>query len=205
MTVEPATQDYTPTGEKLKEIIRENGFTIGEVAIQLNMTRNGLDYHLQEGRRVQKHIYEAVKKIIGKPNYVMDSVEGRFYPIVRIRLWKGEVQMDTIEGYYFFMYQNENCFCIRVMSHEMENEDNCRSIQRHEIALVDKTARIFEGDVVLAVLNDGRQMIRGVRQMNGEFVEFESFNLSYPRVKVEIQDIVMMHKIVLVQSPPKVM
>lgn len=196
-----------PNGRQMREQIKLNRVPLVEVAEALNMTRQGLEYHLSRDRgmaTMDRGIYERIKKVISdKKRTSLEINEGTFYPVHSTD--KGGIDMNEIDGYQFFEYKRkDHCRCIKIKTDEMQDLANPRTINKGDIILIDEKEKLYNGDIALVVTKDDRLLIRKMNEMK-EYIELISFNKSYPPIKIVRTEIKDIFKVCLVQSAPRVL
>lgn len=133
-----------------------------------------------------------------KFDYNTLPANGKFFPVIA-KCYAGEPNMifqeSNIHGYAFFKYpKEERCFAIQVIGDSMSG-NNHKSIDDGDIVLVDMDAEILNGDVVLAVLKNGRELIKQYQSGERDKVSLVSFNPQYPHIELKEEDFVAIYRI----------
>lgn len=128
-------------------------------------------------------------------------VEMQMYPVVN-RVTAGNydvlIEADNVCEYIPLTLKRKNCFLLEVEGDSMTCDDNSKSIQAGDYLLVDTTEIPVHGDVVVVLIDSGRQMVKQFFRSNGKF-EFRSFNPDHPPIYVESEMVQVMYRVVYVQ------
>lgn len=158
-------------------VLRRKGITKVFLAEQLQMTRQGLEYHLNGDGEVKEFIVKKIMELAGSNGGWGDEenamlADGYFFPLIdalRIKPGNLEELMHSGSKPQFFQYhRNENCFAVTMHGNSMEYEGK-RSISEGDMLLIDMNLQVMSGDIVFAVMKNGRKFIRlYIENANGE-------------------------------------
>lgn len=131
-------------------------------------------------------------------DYNTKRMKGNLFPIVA-KCYAGEPDMifqeTNIQDYTFFEYaKTEKCFALRVVGDSMTG-GNGKSIDNGDIVLIDMDAQILSGDIVLAILNNGRELIKQYQNGKDDIVKLISFNPQYPPIELKEGDVASMYRV----------
>lgn len=128
-------------------------------------------------------------------------VETQMYPVVN-RVTAGNydvlIEADNVCEYIPLTLKRKNCFLLEVEGDSMTCDDNSKSIQAGDYLLVDTTEIPVHGDVVVVLIDSGRQMVKQFFRNNGKF-ELRSFNPDHPPIYVDPDMVQVMYRVVYVQ------
>jgi phage repressor protein C with HTH and peptisase S24 domain len=70
-----------------------------------------------------------------------------------------------------------------------------RSLEEGDYVLIDMNATILPGDIVVAVLHNGREIIKQFNPVNDELIRLVSFNQKYPDIILNKEEIVAIYRV----------
>lgn len=199
--------------KNIKFLREKSDFNQLDFALALGHETNSVVSNWEKGKREPD--YTTLAKIAKLGNVSIDSLlntdleyelhntntkkqKGNFFPIIA-KCFAGEPEMifqDTnIEDQSYFTYSKvDRCFALRVVGDSMSG-GNHKSIDDGDIVLVDMDADIMSGDVVLALLQNGRELIKQYQNDEADKIRLVSFNLQYPPIILKETDIIAMYRV----------
>lgn len=188
----------------VKEYLRNKGYTVKALADKLDMTRQGLDYHLRMGGEVPEFIMDKIHELVAGTNiqqYYKENarlVKGYFFPLLDFNKLEGgtlsNLSSDGRNTHFFRYHKYENCFVIEASGDSMESTDS-RTICDGDMLLIDMDLEVINGDIVLVMLKNGRKLIRMLAGTKKSEIILKASNSEYPDIMVRQSDIDHIFKI----------
>jgi SOS-response transcriptional repressor LexA len=108
------------------------------------------------------------------------------------RLSMQSLLKENITGYVVLPYnKKENCYAILITDNSM-----AQKIEQGDIVLADMDEKVANDSIVIAVLKDGRQIVRRYREVAQNIVLLLADNNDYPVLTINKSDIEVIHAIV---------
>jgi SOS-response transcriptional repressor LexA len=158
--------------------------TIGRIETALNIIIDDSDpENITYKRLPAQNEYENIdKKIYNYP--LITNVYAGDSPSMFVN--------ENITEYVALPYEHqENCFAVKVIGDSMNH-----IIQENDIILADMSKQIMNGNIVIARLKSGKQMIKRYRQLNNIDAMFYSDNGSYTPLIIPLAEIEAIYKVV---------
>jgi SOS-response transcriptional repressor LexA len=200
-------------GERLESIIEEKGWTKKYFAELMNIQETAVNKYLSgefdPTNFIEKLVENGVsrdwfltgKKLNDRIN-IKKTNKGYFYPLLA-KVYAGEPnllfqQNNIVNEPIYFDYGispiENRCFALHVEGDSMTNGGR-RSLEEGDYVLIDMNATILPGDIVVAVLHNGREIIKQFNPVNDELIRLVSFNQKYPDIILNKEEIVAIYRV----------
>lgn len=190
---------------------------MSKLAAALNIPPQSLNNYLKNSQKPGNIMQEKLRNIGADVEYIMTGKRSKViesdYNALRPHTKKFKVVKSVDAGNPTFIYREENveyeidleyhgnperCYLVKVVGESMKST-NGKNIEEGDLVLVDMDVQVLNGDVVVVSLTNGREMVKRYIDAGDDNVILRSNNPDYPDIPVKASDIVVMHRVCLLQ------
>lgn len=211
---------HIPLKGEVKQMIKNKGITIVDLAMQMGMKRQALDFHINGDGKINPKMYIRIKSALREVEKKIgiadeeDSLyskkvlpEGNFYPILKNFLKKDkelDYSSDNMTGYAFFNYpQKDGCFCFINYGDQMSSESGV-TINDEDRLLIDMNKKVMSNDIVLVHLQNGRELVRQLIEEGNDRVVLRCMNNKYSDIVIRKNDIKDIGRVCIIQAKAQI-